>query len=127
MFSLEYRRGEGKIERLASAAAELVRLPADVIVAPGTPEALVAKGATRTVPIVIAGVDDPVARGLVASLARPGRNITGVAGARRELSGKLLAFVRDVVPGSSRVAVLWIQPIRIIVPCSATSGPQPGP
>ena len=105
-YSVEYRRGDGRIERLASAAAELARLPADVIVAPGTAEALAAKSATRTVPIVIAGVDEPVARGLVASLARPGRNITGVAGARRDLCAKLLARIREVIPGSARVAVL---------------------
>src|SRR6185295_16088004 len=105
-YSVEYRRGDGRIERLASAAAELARLPADLIVAPGTAEALAAKSATRTVPIVIAGVDEPVARGLVASLARPGRNITGVAGARRDLCAKLLARIREVIPGSARVAVL---------------------
>jgi len=105
-FSVEYRRGEGRIERLASVAAELVRLPVDVIVAPGTTEALAAKSATQTVPIVIAGVDDPVARGLVASLARPGRNVTGVAGARRELRATLLSLVREAIPGASRVAVL---------------------
>jgi putative ABC transport system substrate-binding protein len=106
-FSLDYRGGEGKIERLAAVTTELIRLPVDVIVAPGTPEALAARNATKTVPIVMAGVDDPVARGLVASLARPGRNITGVASARRELSGKLLSLVRELAPGSTRVAVLW--------------------
>ena len=107
MFSLDYRGGEGNAARLATVASELIRLPADVIVAPGTPEVLAAKSATKSIPIVMAGVDDPVARGLVVSLARPGRNITGVASARRELSGKLLSLARELAPGSSRVAVLW--------------------
>ena len=92
---------------MAAVATELIRVPVDVIVAPGTQEALAAKNATKSVPIVMAGVDDPVARGLVASLARPGRNITGIASARRELSGKLLSLARELAPGSSRVAVLW--------------------
>ena len=106
-YNLEYRGGEGKTERLAAVTAELIRLPADVIVAPGTQEALAAKNATKTIPVVMAGVDDPVARGLVASLARPGRNVTGVASARRELSGKLLSLAREIAPGSPRVSVLW--------------------
>jgi putative ABC transport system substrate-binding protein len=105
-FSVDYRGAEGSVERLVAVTAELTRLPADVIIAPGTAEALAAKNATRTLPIVIAGVDDPVARGLVASLARPGRNITGVALARRERSSKLLLLVRELVPTPARVAVL---------------------
>jgi putative tryptophan/tyrosine transport system substrate-binding protein len=107
-FGVEYRGGEGRIERLAAVAAELVRLPVDAIVAPGATEAAAAGRATKSIPIVMAGVDDPVARGLVASLARPGRNITGVAGARRELSGKLLASVREITPPKTRVAVLTV-------------------
>jgi putative ABC transport system substrate-binding protein len=105
-FGVDYRSSEGSVERLATATAELIRLPVDVIVAPGVAEALAAKNATRTVPVVIAGIDDPVARGLVVSLARPGRNVTGVARAHRELVGRLLSFVREVVPGTSRMAVL---------------------
>ena len=106
-FSVEYRGGEGKIERLATVAAELVRLPADVIVAPGTAEALAAKKATSLIPIVMTGVDDPVERGLVASLARPGENITGLANAGKELNGKLLSLLRELIPRASSVAVLW--------------------
>jgi putative ABC transport system substrate-binding protein len=106
-FSIEYRGGEGKIERLTTAAAELVRLPVDVIVAPGTSEALAAKKATGSIPIVMTGADDPVERGLVASLARPGGNITGLASARKELSGKLLSLLRELIPRASSVAVLW--------------------
>src|SRR5262249_52796652 len=105
-FSIDYRGGDGSLERLTTVTAELTRLPADVIVAPGATEALAAKKATRTVPVVMGGVDDPVARGLVASLARPGRNITGVASAHRELAGKLLTIAHEVAPATSRMAVL---------------------
>jgi putative ABC transport system substrate-binding protein len=105
-FSIDYRGGEAKVERLTAVASELVRLPIDVIVAPGAAEALAAKNATRTLPIVIAGVDDPIARGLVANLARPGRNITGVALARRERSARLLSLVHELLPRPSRVSVL---------------------
>jgi putative ABC transport system substrate-binding protein len=103
---IDYRGGEGKIERLASVAAELVRLPADVIVSPGTSETLAARKATASIPIVMVGVDDPVELGLVASLARPGGNVTGLTSARRELSGKLLSLLRELAPKSSGVAVL---------------------
>lgn len=106
-FRIEYRGGEGNIERLSTVAAELVRLPVDVIVAPGVSETLTAKKATTSIPIVMAGVDDPVERGLVASLARPSGNITGLTNARKELSGKLLSLVPELVPRASSVAVLW--------------------
>ena len=105
-FTLEYRGGEGKIERLSAVAAELVRLPADVIVAPGTSEALAARKATDSIPIVMTGVDDPVELQLVASLAHPGGNITGLANAGSELNGKLLSLVREIVPKAPNVAVL---------------------
>jgi putative ABC transport system substrate-binding protein len=106
-FRVEYRGGEGRNERLATVAVDLARLPADVIVAPGTPEALAARKATTVIPIVMVGVDDPVDRGLVASLARPGGNVTGLANARRELSGKLLSLLRETFPRATSVAVLW--------------------
>jgi putative ABC transport system substrate-binding protein len=106
-FRIEYRGGEGRGEHLSAVAAELVRLPADLIVAPGTPEALAARKATTAIPIVMAGVDDPVDRGLVASLARPGGNVTGLANARRELSGKLLSLLHEIFPRATSVAVLW--------------------
>ena len=106
-FSVEYRGGEGKAERLATVATELVRLPADVIVAPGTLETIAARKATSTVPIVMTGVDDPVERGLVNSLARPGGNITGLANAGRELNEKLLSLVRELAPRAPSIAVLW--------------------
>ena len=106
-FAIEYRGGEGKIERASAVAAELVRLPVDVIVAPGTAATLAARKATSSIPVVMVGVDDPVERGLVASLARPGGNITGLTNAGKELGGKLLSLVRDLLPRASSVGVLW--------------------
>jgi putative ABC transport system substrate-binding protein len=105
-FELEYRGADGRPDRLATVAADLARLPVDVVVAPGTAEAIAAKKTTASIPIVISGVDDPVARGLVASLARPGGNVTGLATARGELSGKLLSLLREVMPNASSVGVL---------------------
>jgi putative ABC transport system substrate-binding protein len=106
-FIVDYRGGEGKVERLPGLAAELARLPADVIVAPGIPEALAAKKATGTIPIVILDVADPVGSGLVSSLARPGGNVTGLTNINAELSGKLVALLKEAVPKATRVAVLW--------------------
>src|SRR5205814_6476579 len=88
-------------------AAELVALKVDVIFAPGTPHALAAKQATRTVPIVFTGVSDPVTDGLVTSLARPGGNVTGLSLLAPELVGKRLELLKQVVPGASRIAALW--------------------
>lgn len=105
-FRVDYRGGEGKAERLATVAAELARMPVDVIIAPGTPETAAAKRATSTIPIVMGGVDDPVQRGFVGTLARPGANITGLASARQELSSKLLSLLREFSPRSASVAVL---------------------
>jgi putative ABC transport system substrate-binding protein len=105
---IEYRDAEGKPERLPALAAELVALKVDVIVAPGNSLALAAKQATRTLPIVFAAVADPVASGLVTSLARPGGNVTGASGLAVELVGKRLELLTQAVPGVSRVAVLWL-------------------
>ena len=106
--AVESRWAEGKFERLPGLAAELVGLPVDVIVVTTTQCALAAKGATRTIPIVTVVIGDPVATGLVTSLARPDGNITGltfVAGA--EMGGKLLELFKKAVPHASRIAVLW--------------------
>jgi putative ABC transport system substrate-binding protein len=103
---IEIRDAEGKLERLPALAAELVALKVDVIVTAGTPAALAAKQATRTVPIVSAGVSDPVASGLITSLARPGGNVTGLSTFAPELVGKCLELLKQAVPGVSRVAVL---------------------
>jgi putative tryptophan/tyrosine transport system substrate-binding protein len=104
---IEYRAAEGQYERLPALAAELVQRKVDVLLAVNTPAALAAKDATTTIPIVMLGVGDPVGSGLVASLARPGGNVTGVASLQTDLVGKQLEFLKAVLPTVSRVAVLW--------------------
>ena len=104
---IEYRFGGGRVERLPELAAELARLKPDIIVTPGTPASLAAKRATSTIPIVFAGVADAVGAGLVATLARPGGNITGLTGISAELGGKRLELLKEVTPNASRVAVLY--------------------
>ena len=106
-FVLEYRGVEGQHERLPALAAELVQLQPEVIVAQGTPAALAAKDATTTIPIVMVGVGDPVGSGLVASLARPGGNLTGLSVLSPDLVGKQLEFLKEVLPTVASVAVLW--------------------
>ena len=104
---IEYRDAEGKPERLPALAAELVALKVDVILAGGTPHALAAKHATRTIPIVFAGATGPVENGLVTSLARPGGNVTGLSVLpQEELVGKRLELIKQAVPGISQVAIL---------------------
>jgi putative ABC transport system substrate-binding protein len=103
---VEWRYAEGKLDRLPALAAELVRLKVDVIVASAPPPTRSAKQATATIPIVMSYDDDPVGNGFVASLARPGRNITGLATLAPELSGKQLELLREIVPKLSRVAVI---------------------
>ena len=102
---IEWRSGEGKLDRNLAYAAELVRLKVDVIVATGATEVRAAREATATVPIVMIRGGDPVGSGFVASLARPGGNITGLATLRPELSGKRLELLKEIVPKLSRVAV----------------------
>lgn len=114
--SLGYRDGDsiqfdvrfanGSEERLAAMATDLVARKVDVIVAFTTPAALAAKAATGSIPIVMGGVADAVGSGLVASLARPGGNITGVSAGIAESSGKLLGLLKEAVPGASRIGVL---------------------
>ncbi|MGH9364077.1 MAG: ABC transporter substrate-binding protein [Thermoanaerobaculia bacterium] len=104
--AIEYRWAEGQDDRLPSLAAELVRLKADVIVTAGTPGALAAKQATQTIPIVMASSGDAVRAGLVASLARPGGNVTGSSALRPDLEGKRQELLKQVVPRLSSVAVL---------------------
>jgi ABC-type uncharacterized transport system substrate-binding protein len=101
------RSAAGNDDRLPSLAAELVAARVDIIVAEGTAAALAAKAATRTVPIVMAVTGDPVRAGLVASLARPGGNVTGVTSLSPELVAKRLELIKELVPRASRVAVLW--------------------
>jgi putative ABC transport system substrate-binding protein len=104
--AIEYRFAEGRPERLPALAAELVRLKVDVIVTGGPPAPEDAKQATSTIPIVFAVAGDPVGEGLVASLARPGGNVTGLASIAAEVVGKQLELLKEVVPKISRVAVL---------------------
>jgi putative ABC transport system substrate-binding protein len=103
---IEYRDGQGKLAPLAALAAELVALKVDVIVASSTAAALAAKQVTADVPIVFGTVPDPVAAGLVASLARPGGNVTGLSNLNADLVGKCLEYLTQAVAGVSRVAVL---------------------
>jgi putative tryptophan/tyrosine transport system substrate-binding protein len=104
---IEYRWAEGKPERFPDLAAELVALKVDVIVtAGGTLAALAAKRATTTLPIVFGAVGDPIAEGLVTSLARPGSNVTGLSNVTTDLVGKWLELLKQVVPGVSLVALL---------------------
>ena len=104
---VEIRDADGKLERLPVLAAELAALKVDVIVVGGTSGALAAKQATRTVPVVFISAVDPVMDGLVASLARPGGNVTGLATISPELVGKGLEQIKRAVPEVTRLAVLW--------------------
>jgi putative ABC transport system substrate-binding protein len=104
---VEYRAAEGKQDRIPSLVAELVQLKVDVLVSPVGPAIRAAKQATKTIPIVMVILEDPVASRYVDSLARPGGNVTGLTRLTRELSGKRLELLKEVVPGMSRVGVLW--------------------
>jgi putative ABC transport system substrate-binding protein len=104
---LEYRFADGRFERLPELAAELVHLKVDVILAVGVPAVRAAQHATGTIPIVFPTASDPVGQGLVASLAQPGGNSTGLSFQDPELMGKRLELLRQVVPGVTRVAYLW--------------------
>lgn len=107
-FALEYRSADGRAERFSDLASELVRLNVDVIVTRGTPAALAAKHATGTIPIVMASSGDPAAEGVVASLARPGGNVTGFhIMAPLRLGGRRLQLLKEMMPGSSRIGILW--------------------
>jgi len=104
--AIEYRFAEQKNERLSELAADLVRLKVDLIVVAGTVAALAAKSATTTIPIVMANAGDPVGAGLVASLARPGGNVTGLEGLGPQLNTKRLEVLKDAVPKLARVGLL---------------------
>jgi putative ABC transport system substrate-binding protein len=105
---IEYRFAEGRLDRSFDLASELVRLPVDVIVAPGTALAQGARRATTTIPIVLVTAGNPVGDGLIKSFARPGGNVTGLTMAvSQEIGGKLLELLKEAVPTVSRVAILW--------------------
>ena len=106
--TIEYRWAEGQRDRLPDLAADLVRSRVDVVLALGPASAQAAKNATTTTPIVFVGSGDPIAEGLVSSLARPGGNVTGLAViAGLDIVGKRLALLKEVVPGVTRMAMLW--------------------
>ena len=102
----EFRSAEGHLDRLPELAAELVRLKTDIIVTWFTPTAIAAKQATQEIPIVMAETGDPIGTGLVASLPRPGGNVTGIASATAELAGKSVQLIRDMLPRARRVTAL---------------------
>jgi len=105
--SIEYRYAEGKLDRYPELAADLVRLKVDLIVASGGATPLAAKRATSTIPIVMTSTGDPVSQGLVASLARPGGNVTGNSSLSPELNTKRLEILKDAVPKLAQVGLLW--------------------
>jgi putative ABC transport system substrate-binding protein len=108
---LELRDAKGDVEKLNAIMRELVDSKIDVIAVACTPEAMAAKKATTTIPVVVAATGDPVRSGLVASLARPGGNITGVTAVLLELSAKRMEMLREIAPGITRVTALW-NPVR---------------
>ena len=108
----EYRAGGGRSEGVREAAAELVRIKVDVIVVATDPGIAAVRQQTQTIPIVMAASTDPVGTGFVASLARPGGNVTGNSNMSPELSGKLLELLKEAVPGLSRAAILWNPEVR---------------
>jgi putative tryptophan/tyrosine transport system substrate-binding protein len=118
---IEYRYAEGKLDRLPELAKELAGAKVDVIVTTSTQSVLAAKNATRTIPIVFGGVQDPVASGIIDSLARPGGNATGLSILAPELGGKRLELLKEAVPGVSRVAFLWAPGPKGVSPESVKS------
>jgi putative tryptophan/tyrosine transport system substrate-binding protein len=104
--AIEYRWTEGRIEGAAEIAAEFVRLRVDIIVTSGTPQVIAARQATSLIPIVFASAGDPVGSGLVASLARPGGNVTGLSSQMTDTTAKRLEFLREIVPGLRRLAIM---------------------
>jgi putative ABC transport system substrate-binding protein len=106
-FIIEYRSADGRDERFPGLATELVRMKVDLILTRGTPGTLAAKNASGTIPVVTTGVGDPVAQGIVASLARPGGNVTGLSGLVTELYPKRVELLRELLPGAVRLAALF--------------------
>jgi putative ABC transport system substrate-binding protein len=106
-FLIEYRSADGRDDRFPDLATELVRQKVDLLLTRGTPAALAARNATGTIPVVIIGVGDPVGQGLVASLARPGKNITGLSAAVTEIYPKRVQILRELVPKAARIAALF--------------------
>jgi putative ABC transport system substrate-binding protein len=108
--AIEYRWAEGRGERYAEIAAEFARLKVDVILTSGAASVIAAKQATSVIPVVFATAGDPVGTGLVASLARPGGNVTGLSIQQTDLAGKRLELLRELIPGLRRLAILASRP-----------------
>jgi len=106
-YAIEYRSADGVDELFPNLAAELVRLNVDLIVTRGTPAALAAKNATATIPVIMVGIGDPVGQGIVASLARPGGNVTGLSAIVTDLYAKRVQLLRELIPGAKRIAALF--------------------
>jgi ABC-type uncharacterized transport system substrate-binding protein len=106
-FAIEYRSADGRDERFPNLATELVQMKVDLILTRGTPASLAAKKATETIPVVFTGVGDPVGQGIVASLARPGRNVTGLSAAVTEIFPKRVQLLRELVPKAARIGALF--------------------
>jgi putative tryptophan/tyrosine transport system substrate-binding protein len=106
-FIIEYRSADGRDERYPGLATELVHLKVDLILTRGMPATLAAKNATGTIPVIITGIGDPVGQGVVASLARPGGNITGLSPLVTELYPKRIELLRELLPGAARLAALF--------------------
>src|SRR5204863_4497224 len=104
--AIEYRSGEGHIDRFPKLAAELIDLKVDILVTRGTPATMAAKNATLTIPVVMAAIGEPVETGAVASLARPGGNVTGLSAFVTELTAKRVEIMHDLIPRMSRIALL---------------------
>ncbi len=123
---IEYRWAEGKYERFPALIAELIALKVDVIVTAGTPATLAVKKATSSVPLVMVAVGDPVGTGIVASLNRPGGNITGLTSISPELDGKRLELLREVIPKLSHIAVLWnaASPLQVVAEAQTRAAAQ---
>ncbi|HEV8441186.1 MAG TPA: ABC transporter substrate-binding protein [Methylomirabilota bacterium] len=106
-FVIEYRSADGRDERFPDLATQLVRLNVDLILTRGTPAALAAKNASGTIPVVMTGIGDPVGQGVVASLARPSGNVTGLSATTTEIYAKRVELLRELVPGAARIAALF--------------------
>jgi putative tryptophan/tyrosine transport system substrate-binding protein len=113
--TIEYRWAEGRSERFAEIAAEFVRMKVDVILTHNTPPVLAAKQATSTIPIVFATAGDPIGTGMVANLARPGGNVTGLSTQAPDITGKRLGLLREIVPNLNRLAIMGnVDPITVL-------------
>jgi putative tryptophan/tyrosine transport system substrate-binding protein len=114
---IDYRSADGRVERFPDLAAELVHLKVDLIVTRGTPAVVAVKNATKTIPVVMAASGDPIGAGVVAGLARPGANVTGLSAFVTELQAKRLELLKELVPGINRIAAL----LNMSSPCNAAS------